>query len=63
MENAQPPSDLMVERQHNDVNCVLPHKDVQKFLIELIEQSTFQGRMVEFVSGVKELIKTATIRE
>ncbi len=60
MENAQTASDLTAG---NNVNCVLPHKDVQKFLIELIEQSTFQGRMVEFVSGVKELIKTATIRE
>ena len=63
MKNAQTPSDLMVERQHNNVNCVLPHQNVQKFLVELIEQSTFQGHMVEFVAGVKELIKTATIRE
>lgn len=42
-------------------NCVLPHQDVQKFLLDVIEQSNFPGRLVEFVSGVKELLKTAHI--
>lgn len=67
MSDAQTASDLMVERQINPKsslpNCVLPHPDVQKFLLELIDQASFQGRMVEFVSSVKEIIKTATIRE
>jgi len=67
MSDTQTASDLMVERQMNPKlslpNCVLPHSDVQKFLLELIDQASFQGRMVEFVSGVKDIIKTATIRE
>lgn len=41
--------------------CVLPHPDVQRFLLETIESSSYSGKMSEFVSQVKHLIKTATI--
>lgn len=51
-----------MENTQQDVVCVLPHPDVQKFLLDLIEQSTFQGKMVEFVSGIKELLRTAEIK-
>lgn len=66
MSDMQTASDLMIDRQINqesfEPNCVLPHTDVQKFLLELIEQATFQGRMVEFVSSVKNVIKNAAIK-
>lgn len=66
MSDMQTASDLMVERQIKpesfEPDCVLPHADVQKFLLELIEQATFQGRMVEFVSSVKNVIKSAKIK-
>jgi hypothetical protein len=42
-------------------SCVLPHKDVQRFLLDVIEQSNFPGKLVEFVSGVKDVIKNAAI--
>jgi hypothetical protein len=41
--------------------CVLPHEDVQRFLLELIEQSTFKGNMTEFVTAVKNTLREATI--
>lgn len=41
--------------------CVLPHEEVQKFLIDLIDQSNFKGSMVEFVSTVKQILTDAEI--
>jgi hypothetical protein len=41
--------------------CVLPHEDVKKFLIDVIEQSNFKGSMVEFVSTVKQILVDAEI--
>lgn len=59
-------SGLMVERQmetrsRGDVVCVLPHRDVQKFLIELIDQTSFRGSMMEFVLSVKQALNEAHI--
>lgn len=48
-------------KNSNDYKCVLPHQDVQKFLLDLIEQSTFKGSMVEFVSTVKQIVINAKI--
>jgi hypothetical protein len=66
MSNTQTSSDLMVKQQINSEStlsdCVLPHTDIQKFLLELIDQASFQGRMVEFVSNVKNVIKFAKIK-
>lgn len=47
--------------QKPEPTCILPHPDVQRFLLELIDQSSFKGQMSEFVSGVKEVIRTAEI--
>jgi len=41
--------------------CVLPHADVQKFLLEVIAQAQFPGAISEFVSGVKAAIRDADI--
>lgn len=38
-------------------------KEVQQFLIELIEQANYPGKMLEFVVRVKEEIISATISE
>jgi hypothetical protein len=59
-------SGLMVERQmetrsREAVVCVLPHRDVQKFLIELIDQTSFRGSMMEFVLSVKQALNEAHI--
>jgi hypothetical protein len=59
-------SGLMVERQmetrsRETVVCVLPHRDVQKFLIELIDQTSFRGSMMEFVLSVKQALNEAHI--
>lgn len=65
-EQSNTASDLLVERQSDVMaqipECILPHQDVQKFLLELIDQTSFQGKMAEFVSGVKSLIKNAAIK-
>ena len=58
-------SGLMVERQTDALSrsatCVLPHRDVQTFLIELIDQTNFRGSMMEFVLSVKQTIRDAQI--
>lgn len=41
--------------------CVLPHEEVQRFLLDLIAQSTFKGSMTEFVTAVKDTLREATI--
>jgi hypothetical protein len=59
-------SGLMIDREmetrsRKDVVCVLPHRDVQKFLIELIDQTSFRGSMLEFVLSVKQVLNAAQI--
>jgi hypothetical protein len=59
---AHTPSDLMIESQiPQEPACVLPHSDVQKFLLDVLAQASFPGSMSEFVSGVKALIKGAKV--
>ena len=41
--------------------CVLPTTDVQKFLLEVIDQTNFPGKMAEFVAQVKALLTNAEI--
>ena len=41
--------------------CALPHEDVQKFLLEVIDQTNFPGKMAEFVAQVKALLASAEI--
>jgi hypothetical protein len=41
--------------------CTLPHEDVQKFLLEIIDQTNFPGKMAEFVAQVKALLTNAEI--
>lgn len=55
-------SELMMQNQiSKQPPCVLPNKTVQTFLLELIEQSTFPGKMVEFVTDVKTLLHEASL--
>jgi hypothetical protein len=63
MNEPQTASELMMQSQMpKEPMCVLPHKDVQQFLLDLIEQSNFPGKMIEFVHGVKNIIKDAQIK-
>lgn len=41
--------------------CTLPHKDVQQFLLEVIAQTNFPGKLSEFVSQVKLVLTNAEI--
>lgn len=45
----------------NQATCVLPHPDVQRFLLDLIDESTFKGQMSEFVASVKQVLRTAEV--
>ena len=57
-------SDIMLKNQPStNPNCVLPHTDIQKFLLEVLAQASFPGAMSEFVSNVKALLKDAQIKE
>lgn len=51
-----------MNRESSEPDCVLPHADVQKFLLELIDQSNFPGKIADFVFGVKNVIKSAKIK-
>lgn len=44
-------------------NFVLPSKEIQKFLFDVINQTNFPGNMVEFVSDVKQQISRATVAQ
>ena len=48
--------------ENNIPVCVLPNKTMQTFLLELIEQSNFPGRMAEFVMNVKGVLRDAELR-
>jgi hypothetical protein len=47
----------------NSPQCVLPHEEVQRFLLDLIAQSSFKGSMTEFVTAVKDALRDATIAD
>ena len=42
-------------------SCVLPSETVKKFLIDVIDQTNFPGKMSLFVVQVKELLNSATL--
>lgn len=42
-------------------DCVLPSETVKKFLIDVIDQTNFPGKMSLFVVQVKELLNSATL--
>lgn len=63
MNEPQTSSELMMQNQmQQEPPCVLPNQAMQQFLIELMDQSNFPGKMVEFVSSVKDVIKSAKIK-
>lgn len=43
------------------ITCLLPNENVQKFLLEVIDQTNFPGKMSEFVSHVKDVLSKATL--
>lgn len=60
----QTASELMMQNQiAAQPICVLPNKTTQTFLLELIEQSNFPGRMAEFVGNAKYILRSAEIVE
>jgi hypothetical protein len=63
MKEPQTASELMMQNQlPKEPLCVLPHKEVQQFLLELVDQSNFPGKLVEFVASVKSVLKNAHIK-
>jgi hypothetical protein len=63
MKEPQTASELMMQNQlPKEPLCVLPHKEVQQFLLELVDQSNFPGKLVEFVASVKNVLKNAQIK-
>ena len=63
MNEPQTASELMMESQVATVQpaCVLPNTDMQAFLLDVIQQTSFPGKMVEFVAHVKAQISHAKI--
>lgn len=57
------PSDIMMQSvaAAQTPTCVLPSKDIQKFLLELIDQTNFPGKLAEFVAHTKQQIQNATL--
>lgn len=47
--------------EYKSINCVLPNKAIQQFLLELIKQSNFPGSASEFVTDVKSLLASADL--
>ena len=47
--------------EFKSLNCVLPNKNIQQFLLEVIKQSNFPGSASEFVTEVKQIIMNADI--
>ena len=61
-------SDRMVEAQTGEnvrsirqPVCVLPDEMIQQFLIDVIEQTSFTGKIAENVAAVKHMLRTAQI--
>ena len=50
-----------MENETTNIMCILPNKNTQQFLIDLINQSNFPGSISEFVSKVKQDIMSADI--
>ena len=47
MKEPQTASELMMQNQlPKEPLCVLPHKEVQQFLLELVDQSNFPGKLI-----------------
>ena len=63
MKEPQTASELMMQNKlPKEPLCVLPHMEVQQFLLELVDQSNFPGKLVEFVASVKSVLKNAHIK-
>jgi hypothetical protein len=54
-------SDRMVERQET-ADCVLPDANVQKFLLDVLDQTSFPGKMAVFVAQVQATIRAAVVK-
>lgn len=53
---------MNVETQQNqiEINSMrIPSQQIQKFLLEVLNNSSFPGSMVEFVAEVKNMVSTA----
>lgn len=50
-----------MENETTNIMCILPDKNTQQFILELINQSNFPGSISEFVSKVKQDIMSADI--
>lgn len=54
-------SDRMVERQET-ADCVLPDANVQKFLLDVLDQASFPGKMALFVAQVQATLRAAVVK-
>ena len=51
----------MTDKQEQAITCLLPNETIQKFLLDVVDQTNFPGKMSEFVSQVKDVLKQATL--
>jgi hypothetical protein len=49
-------------RIQDEPEMVLPNAEVQRFLLDILQQASFPGRISEFVSHVKQLVQSARLR-
>lgn len=62
MNEPQTSSELMMQSQlKQEPKCVLPSREIQSFLLQVINQNDFPGRLSEFVSHVKRTLESADI--
>lgn len=54
-------SERMVERQEA-ADCMLPDENVQKFLLDVIDQTSFPGKMALFVAQVQATLRAAVVK-
>lgn len=45
----------------DNITCLLPDANIQKFLLDVLDQTNFPGKMSEFVSHVKDVLAKATL--
>jgi len=63
MNEPQTASELMLQNKIHEAPCVLLRRDVQKFLLDVIDQTNFSGKMAEYVSEIKAMLNNAEIRQ
>jgi len=51
----------MTDKTEQTITCLLPNETFKKFLLDVVDQTNFPGKMSEFVSHVKDVLSKATL--